>query len=379
MLDLLIPLLAVALLLAAVVYWVLRIETKLEKSEEQIKESLRDTFKIVAVDLLREMHGDLLNTSEGRLKASYQDFKTLTAPLGETLKNLEQQTQNLESGRKTSDAVLKESLEGIKEQHQAILRLKAMFSNPQKRGLWGERTWRNIVDAAGMTQHCDFETQVRLPDGTRPDFIVKVGGKRFLAVDSKVPMDAYMDAYETQEAQERESGLKKHAEAVRKHIHALGSKSYHKKLTHEHETPAFVILFMPHEAGLVAALQTDGRLLADAEQHGVLLASPTTLLALLKTAACVWREENLAHSAREALAEAGKVYEALASFLTHFSDLGKEIEKTRKKYNETVGSLESRLLPRARKLQEKLGQEDLDYIETLKESTRELKPEKDGL
>ena len=250
-----------------------------------------------------------------------------------------------------------------------------MLSNPLQRGVWGEHTLKNIVQAAGMLPHCDFDTQIKLPNGTRPDLIIHLAGERFLAVDSKVPMDAYATAHQTRDPDKHKTALKQHVDALRAHIKTLGKKNYPEKLTASHPTPAFVILFMPHEAGYITALQTDKDLFNDAiEQHGVLLACPTTLMALLKTAACAWRESDLADSAREALAQAGKIHEALHTFLTHFSNLGKAIDKTREKHNETVNSLQKRLLPRAHKLQQQLAQPPHPPIETLTTPTTPTQP-----
>jgi DNA recombination protein RmuC len=209
------------------------------------------------------------------------------------------------------------------------------------------------VEMAGMQEHCDFETQTTTTsdDGKRlrPDLIVKLPGGQQIVVDSKAPMDAYLDAIETDDDDERDTALARHAAQVRTHIQQLGSKNYQAQFD---TTPEFVVLFLPSEAFFSAALTQDSSLIEKGVDQGVILATPTTLIALLRAVSFGWRQEALAQNAREISAVGRELYSRLGAFAGHVQKLGRSLNSAVGDYNKTVGSLETRILTGARKFEE---------------------------
>jgi DNA recombination protein RmuC len=226
------------------------------------------------------------------------------------------------------------------------------------RGRWGELHLRRAVEVAGLVDRCDFLEQVHLHDGAerglRPDLVVRLAGGRCVVVDAKVPLDAFLDATSTDDvdrADEREAHLARHARQLRGHVELLGSKRYWRSLP---ETPEFVVLFLPAESFLSAALEADGALIEHAAERGVVLASPTTLIALLRTVAHGWRHEALAAQAGEIHRVGRELHERIGTMSSHLGKLGRSLDTAVAAYNQTVGSWESRVLVAARRF------EDLD-------------------
>lgn len=225
--------------------------------------------------------------------------------------------------------------------------LSTALRKPQVRGRWGELHLRRAVELAGLVDRCDFAEQVRLDDGARrPDLVVRLVGGRRVVVDAKVPLDAYLDATSTEDDDEREHHLRRHAGQLRAHIDMLGSKQYWRSLS---ESPEFVVLFVPAESFLAAALETDGTLIEYAATRQVVLATPTTLIALLRTVAHGWSHETLADQAREIHRLGRELHGRLASMTGHLDQLGRSLNAAVGHYNQTVGSLESRVLVAARR------------------------------
>lgn len=225
--------------------------------------------------------------------------------------------------------------------------LSTALRRPQVRGRWGELHLRRAVELAGLVDRCDFTEQVRLDEGARrPDLVVHLVGGRSVVVDAKVPLDAYLDATSTDDDGERRDHLRRHAAQLRAHVDVLGSKQYWRSLE---ESPEFVVLFVPAESFLAAALETDGALIEYAAARQVVLATPTTLIALLRTVAHGWSHEALADQAREIHRLGRELHGRLASMTGHLDQLGRSLDTAVGRYNQAVGSLEARVLVTARR------------------------------
>src|SRR5690606_11422859 len=247
-------------------------------------------------------------------------------------------------------AMVKSAVETQRQLQQETGRLVTALRRPEQRGRWGELQLRNTVELAGMTAHCDFEEQVSLDgdDGRlRPDMVVNLPGGGCIVVDAKVAIDAYLDAL--QPDADRDSCLRRHAQQVQAHVARLAQKRYWDQFK---RAPHLVVMFMPIESALPAAMDMNPLLHQNAMEQNVLIATPTLLVALLRAIAYGWRQEDVARNARE-IADAGReVYERLAIFAGHLDKVGVALGRATKSYNDAVGSLENRLLPGARKLRE---------------------------
>lgn len=225
--------------------------------------------------------------------------------------------------------------------------LSTALRKPQVRGRWGELHLKRAVEAAGLLDRCDFHEQVRLEDGAlRPDLVVRLVGGRSVVVDAKVPLDAYLDATSTEDDEAREQHLQRHAGQLRTHVDALGAKGYWRALS---ESPEFVVLFVPAESFLAAALETDPGLIEYAAARQVVLATPTTLIALLRTVAHGWRHEALADQAREIHRLGRELHRRLGTLTAHLDHVGRSLNAAVGHYNSAIGSLESRVLVAARR------------------------------
>jgi DNA recombination protein RmuC len=238
--------------------------------------------------------------------------------------------------------------------------LSTALRKPQVRGRWGELHLRRAVELAGLVDRCDFHEQVRLDDGVlRPDLVVTLAGGRSVVVDSKVPLDAYLDATSVDEGPDgdelRRHHLRRHAAQLRTHVDQLGAKAYWRSLP---ETPEFVVLFVPAESFLAAALDTDPGLIEHAATRQVVLATPTTLIALLRTVAHGWRHEALADQAREIHRLGRDLHVRLATLVRHLDHVGRSLNTAVGHYNQAMGSLESRVLVAARRFDELAGADE---------------------
>jgi len=230
--------------------------------------------------------------------------------------------------------------------------LVSALKRPQVRGSWGEIQLKNVVRMAGMTDHVDFHAQVTIRDGDdgtlRPDMTVHLPTGRDIVVDSKVPLDAYLAALEAGGDDARDGHLDRHAAQLRSHLDKLAAKAYHAKLERSAE---FVVCFVPNEACYVAALDRDPRLLEHGAGKGVLIATPTTLLALLHATHYGWRQAEVEQSALEIAAAGRELHKRCATFLESFSKLGRQLKSATNAYNDSVGSLEGRVLPQLRRFE----------------------------
>ncbi len=270
------------------------------------------------------------------------------------LDRLSDQLQDFEHARAGWQGQLQQQVLDMRHSTDILRRetqtLSTALRRPQVRGRWGELHLRRAVEVAGLVDRCDFQEQVQLADGAlRPDLVVRLAGGRSVVVDAKVPLDAFLDATGTDDPDQGEAHRARHARQLRGHIELLGSKRYWRSLP---ETPEFVVLFLPAESFLAAGLDADGSLIEYAAERGVVLASPTTLIALLRTVAHGWRHEALADQAREIHRLGRDLHERLQTMGGHLGKLGRSLDAAVGAYNQTVGSWESRVLVAARRFEE---------------------------
>jgi DNA recombination protein RmuC len=295
-----------------------------------------------------------------RSRPSYVDGLGLgmvdRADVMQGLDRLSDQLHDLEHTRATWQVQLAQQVLDMRHSTDTLRRetqtLSTALRRPQVRGRWGELHLRRAVELAGLVERCDFQQQVHLRDGDgvlRPDLVVRLAGGRSVVVDAKVPLDAFLDATAADDPEQHETALLHHARQLRGHVDVLGSKRYWRSLP---ETPEFVVLFLPAESFLSAALEADGSLIEYAADRGVVLATPTTLIALLRTVAHGWRHESLADRAREIHRVGRDLHERLGTMNGHLGKLGRSLESAVGAYNQAVGSWESRVLVAARRFED---------------------------
>jgi DNA recombination protein RmuC len=318
------------------------LEQKALLDEAQAK--LQNAFKALSADALKSSNEQFLSQADERLK-----------PIRDLLGAYEVHLREIEKVRSDAYGGLKNQLDTLARVHDVLQKethqLATALRSPTVRGRWGEVTLKRVVEVAGMSAYCDFETQVSVTgeDGLqRPDMIVKLPNERIIVVDSKVPLEAFLEAMDGDEPTRR-AALARHALAVKSRINGLGQQSYARQFK---SVPEFVVLFLPGESFFSAALEQDRDLIEYGMSKGVILATPTTLIALLKAVAYGWQQQTVTENARR-IADAGReLYERLCTFAGHLGKVGKGIQDATKAYNAAVGSYETRLEPSARKLTE---------------------------
>jgi DNA recombination protein RmuC len=290
--------------------------------------------------------------ADGQLAQRF-DVEALVGPMRETLARVEQQLRESDLARTRSHAALSEQVDFARQSAEQLRRetqaLVTALRRPEARGRWGELQLRRVVELAGMAAHCDFDEQVVIDGGLRPDMIVRLAGGKNVVVDSKVSLAAYLEAASATDDASREARLEAHARHLRAHVDQLGAKAYWSALP---ETPEFVILFIPGEAFLAPALEHDPSLLEHALARRVHIATPTTLVSMLRTAQYAWQQEALSENARAVFELGRELHERLSGMGRHLERVGKSLTNAVGAYNQTVGSLESRVLVSARRLAE---------------------------
>jgi DNA recombination protein RmuC len=349
---------------------------------------LAERFQVLSAQALDRSTTTFLEIAEGRLTAANAKaagdldsrkaaVEQLVQPLRDTLARVESQLRETEAARRSSHAALTEqvaiarqSSDQLKAQTQALV---TALRRPEARGRWGEMQLRRVVELAGMCSKCDFDEQVGVAtaDGAqRPDMVIRLAGGKNIVVDSKVSLAAYLEAAESSDESVREARLSAHARHLRDHVDRLAAKAYWVALS---PSPEFVVLFIPGEAFLAPALEHDAGLLEHAMAHKVHIATPTTLVTMLRTAQYAWQQAALSDNARAVFDLGRELYDRIGGLGKHIDGLGKALTTAVSSYNRTVGSLESRVLVSARKLNE-LGVVDgeLDQPKAVEDTVRAL-------
>ncbi len=319
---------------------------------QQALKTNSDQFLQLAQETLARFHSSAQIDLEYRKEA----VDNLIKPIQEALEKTTQQVHKIEQERRKSFSTLTEQLKTIAND-QASLRqetrkLVTALRRPEVRGQWGEISLKRIAELAGMVEYCDFIEQVHQngKDRTiRPDMVVNMPNKRQLIIDAKTPMDAYLDAASTEDETEQKLQLIRHAKIVRNHMRALASKRYWEQFT---KAPDFVILFIPGDQFLSAALEYDKSLLADSLAERVILSTPSSLVALLRAVAFGWKQESLAENAEKIRELGEELYKRVAIYSEHMGRLGKSLSSSVEYYNKAIGSLERSVLPSARRFTE---------------------------
>ncbi len=345
---------------------------------EEAREKLAQTFEALSAKALRESNTAFLQLADESLSRRQQAIEASVRPLEDALGRYEKQIQSLEAARERAYGSLDEHLRSLATSSAELQReagnLVTALRAPHVRGRWGELTLRRAVELAGMVEHCDFLEQVTVEGETgrlRPDMVVRLPARREIVVDAKVPLAAYLDAISSSTPEAQAAGFARHALQVRQHMTTLAGKAYWEEFAKSAE---LVVMFIPGEAFVAAAMQADAELLEDGLAKRVVVATPTTLIALLRAIAYGWRQEEIAANAEQISRLGRELYERLRTLGDHFNDVGKGLQRATAAFNKAVGSMESRVLPAARRFKDlrAASGEDLARLEPVDEQPREL-------
>jgi len=341
----------------------------------EAKEALSSQFAEISNKLLAEAQETFLKRADQRFRQSEenagQNLKALLQPVHERLERYETTVLKVEAERRDAFGMLSGQIEAMRTgtervSAEAAKLVNALRNAPKARGRWGEQQLRNVLETCGLSEHCDFATEVSVADGEggrlRPDVVVRVPGGQSLVIDAKVSLNEYQDAFGAVDEAVRDTHLTAHASAIRAHVNTLGAKAYWAQFD---DAPDYVVMFIPGEHFLTAALEQDSTLWDYAFDKKVLLATPTNLIAIARTVAAVWRQERLAKEARQ-IGELGKeLYERLAKAADDLRKVGSGLSTAVNNYNSFVASFETRSLVTARKFRElniEPGRRDIDVL-----------------
>jgi DNA recombination protein RmuC len=341
----------------------------------EAKEALSAQFSEISNKLLAEAQETFLKRADDRFRQSEEsagkNIKALLQPVHERLERYETTVQKVEAERRDAFGMLSGQIEAMRTgtervSAEAAKLVNALRNAPKARGRWGEQQLRNVLESCGLSEHCDFATEVSVDDGEggrlRPDVVVRVPGGQSLVIDAKVSLNDYQDAFGAVDETDRDTHLTAHALAIRAHVNTLGAKAYWSQFA---DAPDYVVMFIPGEHFLTAALEQDPTLWDYAFDKKVLLATPTNLIAIARTVAAVWRQERLAKEARQ-IGELGKeLYERLAKAADDLRKVGSGLSTAVNNYNSFVSSFETRSLVTARKFRDlniEPGRRDIDVL-----------------
>jgi DNA recombination protein RmuC len=361
---------------------------------ESARAQLTETFSALSSQALKNNTEEFLKLAQENLKQyqvkAHSDLsekekaiENLVKPIKETLEKTEKQIRLMEHERKEAYGALTQHLHSMAQTQQALQgetrNLVKALSRPEVRGQWGELTLRRLAELAGMVEHCDFFEQEHTQTETgaqRPDMIVRMPGSREIIVDVKTPLDAYLRAIEAGDDETKARELEKHTKNIRDRIRELASKAYWNQFKH---SPEFVVLFIPGDQFLSSALDQDHTLLENAMQQKVILATPTSLVALLRAIAYGWRQEALTENAEYIRQIGDELYGRLSTFADHLNKLGRSLAGSVQHFNKAVGSFDARILPSAKKFNEMgiSANKDVDRVEQVETTTRSLDSQPD--
>jgi DNA recombination protein RmuC len=320
---------------------------------ESAKGEMAVAFRAASSEALTESNRQFLDLAQERFERLNGDasgtMRELVKPLRDALDKVERQVQGVERDRIGSYSLLTGQVASLEVETR---KLAVALSSPTARGRWGEIQLRRVVELAGMIEYCDFAEQTGITGAEtrmRPDLVIQLPNEKQIVVDAKVPLTAYLAACELTDESARKGRLEEHAKQIRMHMKMLSSKAYSAQLAC---SPEFVVAFLPGEVFFSAALQVDGELLEFGVQNNVILATPTTLIALLKAVAYGWKQEQLARNAQEIRKLGAELYDRVRVFANHYEDVGKSLRGAVQSYDKGRTSLETRLLATARKFEE---------------------------
>ncbi len=344
----------------ALVFWMQRIALGAEKRMQtafqslsyEVMERSSRSFLDLAKTALEKTH----EAGKSELELRHQSFEALVKPLKESIKSIGEHQRELEKRRESSYASLNKQIDSLvqseRQLRQETSHLSSALRSPPVRGAWGQVHLRRVVELAGLLNQCDFQEQTTFESEgkiLRPDLVVNLPGDRQIIVDAKTPLNAYMEAADTQDEPQRIRLLESHASQVRKHLRELSQKDYWKKFN---LSPEFVILYLPAESFFSAALQMDPMLIEAGAAQNIIIATPTTLIAILRAVAHSWKQEALSKNAEEIARLGQELHERLQVLSDHWSKVGRSLGTAVESYNQAVSSMESRVMVSARKLKD---------------------------
>lgn len=335
---------------------------------EKAQQMAQDRFQTIADKVLKTSNDQFLQLARqnfdgnqkqanAELEKKQQSIKALVDPIKESLNKYNQTVQQIETARKEAYGSLTQRIKGLHQAQQDLSKetrhLGQALRRPEVRGRWGEMQLKRVAELAGMIENCDFYEQQTVEDGSaRPDMVVNLPGDRCIVVDSKTNFDAFAKAIESEDEADRQQLFTRHAKQIEEQVRSLASKNYPSKI--KGRSPDFVVLFIPSESLLDAALRREPDLIDKAMQANVVIATPTTLISLLKAVAAGWREQQIAENAQRISALGQELHKRLCTAVSHLDNLGKAVGKTVEHYNKFLGSMESQVLSQARRF-EQLG------------------------